>query len=90
MICVVTHGEVRVLAARIGWGEKKLAALQSALENLITVDISHPTVIEASVEIDCITTAPIKSQSLRRAPQRAVPTHRHGQTRDRNRANRRG
>lgn len=52
MICVVTHGEVRVLAGRNGWGDKKLAALQNALDNLVTVDINHPEVLDAYVEID--------------------------------------
>ena len=52
MISVVTHGEVRVLAGRNGWGERKLAALQNALDNLVTVDINHSDVLDAYVEID--------------------------------------
>lgn len=52
MISVVTHGEVRVLASRNGWGEKKLGALQHALDNLVTVDVNHPMVLDAYVEID--------------------------------------
>ena len=52
MISVVTHGEVRVLASRNGWAEAKLGALQSALENLVTVNIGHPDVLDAYVEID--------------------------------------
>ncbi len=51
MICIVTHGEVRVLAGRNGWGEKKLAALALALNNLVPVDINHPDVLDAYVEI---------------------------------------
>lgn len=51
-VCVVSHGEVRVLAARNNWGAQKLAALQNALDNLVTVDINHPDVLEAYVEID--------------------------------------
>ncbi|MCG8424386.1 MAG: PIN domain-containing protein [Proteobacteria bacterium] len=34
------------------WGDKKLAALQTMLDNLVTVDISHPKIIEAYVDID--------------------------------------
>lgn len=52
MISVVTHGEVRVLAGRNGWGDRKLAALQNALDNLFTVDINHSDVLDAYVEID--------------------------------------
>ncbi|MCK5799304.1 MAG: PIN domain-containing protein [Deltaproteobacteria bacterium] len=52
MISVVTHGEVRVLAGRNDWGEEKLAALQNALNNLVTVDINHPDVLNAYVKID--------------------------------------
>lgn len=52
MISVVTHGEVRVLASRNGWGDKKLNALQNALDNLVTVDVNHPDVLDAYVEID--------------------------------------
>ncbi len=52
MISVVTHGEVRVLAGRNDWGDKKLAALQNALDNLVTVDINHSDVLDAYVEID--------------------------------------
>ncbi len=52
MICVVTHGEVRVLAARNEWGDSKLAALENALDNLVTVDINHPDIFDAYVAID--------------------------------------
>ncbi|MCB9846747.1 MAG: PIN domain-containing protein, partial [Phycisphaeraceae bacterium] len=52
LICVVTHGEIRVLAKRNGWGTKKHAALDEALAALVTVDIQHPQVIDAYVEID--------------------------------------
>lgn len=51
-ISVVTHGEVRVLASRNEWGETKLAALQVALDALVTVDINVTEVIDAYVEID--------------------------------------
>lgn len=52
LVSVVTHGEVRVLAARNGWGGPKLEALQNALDNLVTVDINHPEVLDAYVAID--------------------------------------
>lgn len=51
-ISVVTHGEIRVLAGRNNWGDLRLAALQNALDNLVTVAINHPDVLDAYVEID--------------------------------------
>lgn len=57
LVSVVTHGEIRVLARRNGWGERKMKALDNALDNLVTVDISHPSVIDAYVEIDLFSQA---------------------------------
>lgn len=51
-ISIVTHGEVRVLAMRNGWGGPKLVALQRALDALVTIDISIEEVVDAYVEID--------------------------------------
>jgi predicted nucleic acid-binding protein len=52
VISVVTHGEVRALASRNGWGGAKLTALQGALDALVTVDVNVAEVIDAYVEID--------------------------------------
>lgn len=52
LISIVTHGEIRVLAKRNGWGGAKMAVLQKALNNLVTIPIHFPRVIEAYVEID--------------------------------------
>ena len=52
MVSIVSHGEVRVLARRNNWGEEKLTALQTALDNLVTVNIHHPDVLDAYVELD--------------------------------------
>ncbi len=49
---VVTHGEVRVLAHRNNWGAARLDALSKALDNLVTIDINHPAVLQAYVDID--------------------------------------
>lgn len=54
LVCVVTRGEMQVLARLFGWGERKRQALEDALDNLVTVDISHPAVIEAYVELDIV------------------------------------
>lgn len=51
-ISIVTHGEVRVLAERNGWGDSKLAALEKALDALVTIDINIQEVVDAYVEID--------------------------------------
>lgn len=52
LVCIVTHGELRVLAGRNNWGPPKVSALLRALEHLVTVDINHPSVLDAYVEID--------------------------------------
>ena len=52
LISIVTHGEIQVLAGRNKWGAKKSAALTSALQALVTVDINHPDVLAAYVEIE--------------------------------------
>ena len=52
LISIVTHGEVRVLAERNRWGDAKRRALQRALDELVTVDIHHPAVLDAYVAID--------------------------------------
>lgn len=53
-VSVVSLGEVRVLAKRNDWGEAKLRALSNALDSLVVVDISHPSVIDAYVELDLV------------------------------------
>jgi tRNA(fMet)-specific endonuclease VapC len=54
LVCVVSHGEVWVLARRNGWGDEKQAALRNLLENVVNVDINHPRVIDAYVELDLV------------------------------------
>jgi len=52
LISVVSLGEVRVLAHRNNWGADKLDALSKALDNLVVIDINHPAIIDAYVDID--------------------------------------
>lgn len=54
LISIVTHGELRVMADRNAWGEKKYASLDKALSQLVTVDISAPEVLDAYLEVDRI------------------------------------
>ncbi|MBK6932648.1 MAG: type II toxin-antitoxin system VapC family toxin [Saprospirales bacterium] len=56
IVSVVTIGEIRVLARRNGWGEKKMEQLNSFIEQvLFVVDVSSgaPELLEAYVDIDC-------------------------------------
>jgi tRNA(fMet)-specific endonuclease VapC len=53
-VSIVSLGEVRVFAKYRNWGEAKLNALTNALDNLVTVDISHPTVIDSYIELALI------------------------------------
>jgi tRNA(fMet)-specific endonuclease VapC len=52
LISVVTHGEMHVLARRNVWGARKVAALQVALNNLVTIPLNSVAVLDAYVEID--------------------------------------
>ena len=52
LISIVTHGEISVLAARNAWGSERREALAQALHELVTVDINHPDVIAAYVDIE--------------------------------------
>lgn len=53
-VSVVSLGEVRVLAKRNDWGDAKLRVLSNALDNLVVVDINHPSVLDAYVELDLV------------------------------------
>jgi len=56
IVSVVTVGEIRVLAQRNNWGEKKIEQLNSFIEQtLFVVDVSFgaPELLDAYVEIDC-------------------------------------
>jgi predicted nucleic acid-binding protein len=53
-VSVVSLGEVRVLAKRNDWGEAKLRSLSNALDNLVVVDINHPSVIDAYVALELV------------------------------------
>lgn len=56
IVSVVTIGEIRVLAQRRDWGQKKIEQLNSFIEQaLFVVDVSSgaPELLDAYVEIDC-------------------------------------
>lgn len=52
LICIVSHGELWVLARRNNWGPGRCQALQTMLDNVVTVHLDHPSVIEAYVHLD--------------------------------------
>jgi predicted nucleic acid-binding protein len=57
LVCIVSHGEARVMARRRSWGEEKRAALQNLLEEFTTVDINTHDVIEAYVDFTLVSQA---------------------------------
>lgn len=52
VICVVSHGEILSIAQQFGWGEEKVKRMGQLLDDLVTVDISHPDVLRAYAEVD--------------------------------------
>ena len=52
MVCVVTVGELLAFARKLGWGQKKLDALQKMLDELVCLDINREEIIAAYGEID--------------------------------------
>jgi predicted nucleic acid-binding protein len=51
-VCVVTHGEIRSLAARLNWGPAKMQILDQLLNDLGVVDLGSPGVVAAYINID--------------------------------------
>ena len=51
LISVVSIGELEALARRLGWGSKKIQALENHLRELVVVDISSQEVLKAYGEI---------------------------------------
>lgn len=52
LVCIVTHGEIWLLAKYHRWGKAKIDTLKLTLDNLVAVDISNDEVIQSYVEID--------------------------------------
>lgn len=51
LICVVSVGEVRALAARNRWNDEKTARMNQLLGQVVWVDISEPEVLDSYVEV---------------------------------------
>lgn len=52
IVSIVSHGELRVLAARNQWGDQKLDALTLALQELVTVNLDNTALIDAYVRVE--------------------------------------
>jgi tRNA(fMet)-specific endonuclease VapC len=52
LVCIVSHGEIWVLARRCNWGADRREALQIMLASLVPVQLDHPGVIDAYVHLD--------------------------------------
>lgn len=46
LISIVTVGEARAFALRLGWGEEKLRRLEQLMQELVVVDIRNATVLD--------------------------------------------
>ena len=51
LISIVSHGELLVIADRSKWGEAKLKALHDMLDQLVTIDLNDPAILEAYVAV---------------------------------------
>ena len=52
IVSIVTHGELRVLAARNQWGNQKSDTLMSALQQVVTVNVDNGAIIDAYVRVE--------------------------------------
>ena len=52
LVSIVSHGELWAMAQRNNWGDKKRAALREMLNDLITLDLSDPAIIDGYVAVD--------------------------------------
>jgi tRNA(fMet)-specific endonuclease VapC len=52
-ISIVTVAEIRSLAVQFCWGDTRLCKMKELLEELPSIDINTPSVLDLYVEIDC-------------------------------------
>ncbi len=64
VISVVTAGEIKSIARRNYWGNKRLKLLVSILDSLIIADINSQDVIDMYAEIDAFSQGRIKEKPL--------------------------
>jgi predicted nucleic acid-binding protein len=51
-ISIVTHGELKAMAQRRSWGDEKQRVLATALDELVTVNISNVSIVDAYVKVE--------------------------------------
>lgn len=51
VISVVTAGELLGLANKNGWGANRLQQLQELLKNLVIIDVTHPAITRAYMDV---------------------------------------
>ncbi len=51
LLSVVSVGELRALAKKLGWGERKQTRLMELIRELVVVDINNKQVLEAYAEL---------------------------------------
>ena len=64
MISVVTVGELRSLAKRNYWGNKRFKAVEQLMDKLIILDIKYEEVIQKYAEIDAYSQDKIRENRL--------------------------
>ena len=64
LISIVTAGEIRSLALRNKWGQRRLRGLSEFLNTLVIADINSEDVIERYAEIDAFSQGKLKGKKL--------------------------
>jgi len=52
LVSAVSHGELAAIADRNGWGAEKRKALETALNNVVTLDLYDKAIIAGYAEVD--------------------------------------
>jgi tRNA(fMet)-specific endonuclease VapC len=62
ILCVVSKGELKSLAKKNDWGNKRLKKLESLCEEMLITDINSDDVIERYAEIDAFSQGRLKDK----------------------------
>lgn len=64
IICVVSVGELKALALKNNWGQKRIAEMESFLELFVVADINADDVLDMYAEIDAFSQNKLKNNPL--------------------------
>ena len=64
IISIVTVGEMRALARKNHWGDKRLKAVETLMSKLIIADIKYEPILNKYAEIDAFSQGTIKENPL--------------------------